>query len=98
VPTGGDRPVWYSIRTTTAHPLGQWHYVENRDGFRELYDISGGLCYEWTEGRAGDPCEMANLLAGDVDPEMRALSETLAAELAELKVEVAPLPIPATAS
>ena len=32
------------------------------------------------------------LLAGDVDPAMEALSETLAAELAELKVEVAPVP------
>jgi len=98
VPTGGDRPVWYSIRTTVDHPLGQWHYVENRDGFRELYDIGGGLCYEWTDGDAGDPCEMTNLLAGDVTPEMAELSETLATELAELKVEVAPAPVPRAAS
>ncbi len=98
VPTGGDRPVWYSIRTTVDHPLGQWHYVENRDGFRELYDIGGGLCYEWTDGDAGDPCEMTNLLAGDIAPEMAELSETLATELAELKVEVAPAPVPRATS
>jgi arylsulfatase A-like enzyme len=94
VPTGGERPVWYSIRTTAEHPLGQWHYVENRDGFRELYDISGGLCHEWTEAAPGDPCELTNLLAGEPDPDVLALGETLALELAELKVEVAPLPIP----
>ena len=94
MPTGGDRPVWWSVRTTADHPQGRWHYIENRDGFRELYDISGGLCYEWSDGAEGDPCEMSNLLAGDVDPEIEALTETLAAELAELKVEVAPEPIP----
>ncbi|MEA2027032.1 MAG: sulfatase-like hydrolase/transferase [Chloroflexota bacterium] len=94
VPSGGDRPVWWSIRTSADHPAGRWHYIENRDGFLELYDISGGLCYEWSEGAEGDPCEMSNLLAGDVAPEMAALAETLSAELAELKVEVAPEPKP----
>jgi arylsulfatase A-like enzyme len=92
VPSGGDRPVWWSIRTTEDHPDGRWHYIENRDGFRELYDISGGLCYEWTAGAPGDPCEMDNLLAGEVEPEMAALADSLSAELAELKVEVAPVP------
>ncbi len=90
VPSGGDRPVWWSIRTTADHPDGRWHYIENLDGFRELYDVSGGLCYEWSEGAPGDPCEMTNLLAGDVDPEMAALADRLSAELARLKVEVAP--------
>ena len=92
VPSGGDRPVWWSIRTTEDHPDGRWHYIENRDGFRELYDISGGLCYEWAEGDPGDPCEMENLLAGGAAPEMEALAESLSAELAELKAEVAPQP------
>ena len=67
VPSGGDRPVWWSIRTTEDHPAGRWHYIENRDGFRELYDVSGGLCYEWAEGRPGDPCQLDNLLAGEAD-------------------------------
>ena len=90
VPSGGDRPVWWSIRTTEDHPDGRWHYVENRDGFRELYDISGGLCYEWAEGGGGDPCEMENLLAGEVTPETAELADALSEQLAELKVEVAP--------
>ena len=98
MPTGGDRPVWWSVRTTDDHPAGRWHYVENRDGFRELYDISGGLCYEWTDGAAGDPCEMENLLAGDPDPQLEALAQALSAELAELKVEVAPEPVPNVAT
>jgi arylsulfatase A-like enzyme len=90
VPTGGDRPVWWSIRTTDDHSDGRWHYVENRDGFRELYDISGGLCYEWAEGDPGDPCQLQNLLAGDTAPEMAELAERLSGELAELKVEAGP--------
>ncbi len=92
VPSGGDRPVWWSIRTTDDHPDGRWHYVENRDGFRELYDIRGGLCYEWSEGQPGDPCELQNLLAGEPAPELEALAQTLAAQLDELKLEVAPEP------
>jgi N-acetylglucosamine-6-sulfatase len=92
MPSGGDRPVWWSIRTTAEHPDGRWHYIENRDGFRELYDISAGLCYEWTAGAPGDPCEMDNLLATEADPELEALAERLSAELAELKVEAAPEP------
>ncbi len=94
VPSGGDRPVWWSIRTSSDHPDGRWHYIENRDGFRELYDISGGLCYEWSVGEPGDPCEMQNLLAGEVDADVAALAERLSAELAELKIEVAPQPVP----
>ena len=84
--------MWWSIRTTAEHPDGRWHYIENRDGFRELYDISAGLCYEWTEGAPGDPCEMDNLLATEAAPELEALAERLSAELAELKVEAAPEP------
>jgi arylsulfatase A-like enzyme len=90
VPSGGDRPVWWSMRTTADHPDGRWHYIENRDGFRELYDVGGGPCYEWTEGAGGDPCEMQNLLAGEPDADVLALADSLSAQLAELKTEVAP--------
>ena len=55
IPSGGDRPVFWSLRTTADHPDGRWLYVENLDGFRELYDISGGPCYEWQAGGAGRP-------------------------------------------
>jgi N-acetylglucosamine-6-sulfatase len=90
IPSGGDRPVWASIRTTADHPDGRWHYIENRDGFRELYDVSGGPCYEWSEGAPGDPCELGNLLAGEVDAATEALAERLSGELAALRTEVAP--------
>lgn len=93
VPSGGDRPVFWALRTTTDHAKGRWLYVENNDGFRELYDISGGLCYEWSEDSGGDPCLLSNLLAGSVDADLEALTGSLAAELAELKVEVAPVPV-----
>jgi arylsulfatase A-like enzyme len=90
VPSGGDRPVWWSIRTTEDHPAGRWHYIENRGGFHELYDVSGGLCYEWSEGSPGDPCQLTNLLAGEPAAENVALADSLSAELTELKTEVAP--------
>jgi arylsulfatase A-like enzyme len=90
VPSGGDRPVWWSIRTTADHPDGRWHYIENRDGFRELYDISGGLCYEWAEGDPGDPCQMENLLAGEPSAQAEELGASLSADLAVLKTEIAP--------
>ena len=72
---------------------GRWLYVENQDGFRELYDVSGGPCYEWQSGGDGDPCLLTNLLAGDATADALATADTLAPELAELKVEVAPEPV-----
>jgi hypothetical protein len=36
---------------------------------------------------------MQNLLAGEPDPELEALAERLSAQLAALKVEVAPEPV-----
>lgn len=96
MPSGRDRPVWWSIRTTDDHPDGRWHYVENLDGFRELYDISGGPCFEWTEGDPGDPCELENLLAGDADPAMVELADRLSVELAGLKVQAGPEPVART--
>ena len=93
IPSGGDRPVFWSLRTTVDHPLGTWLYVENEDGFRELYDLSGGPCPDWQTGDAGDPCLLTNRLAGEADAEAVALGDTLAAELAAKKVEVAPEPV-----
>jgi arylsulfatase A-like enzyme len=92
IPSGGDRPVFWSLRTSADHPAGRWLYVENADGFRELYDIAGGPCYAWQGGDKGDPCLLTNLLAGDLPAEIEALADTFGGELAELKVEVAPEP------
>jgi arylsulfatase A-like enzyme len=92
VPSGGDRPVFWSLRTTADHPEGRWLYVENLDGFRELYDLAGGPCEDWTPGDPGDPCLLANRLAGEADPQSVALADRLSAELAALKTETAPEP------
>jgi N-acetylglucosamine-6-sulfatase len=94
MPSGGDRPVYWSLRTTADHPSGRWLYVENLDGFRELYDVSGGPCTEWQPGDAGDPCLLQNRLAGEPDTDTLALADRLSKELAALKVEVAPKPVP----
>jgi arylsulfatase A-like enzyme len=80
IPSGGDRPVFWSLRTTADHPAGEWLYVENQDGFRELYDLSA------------DPSLLTNLLAGTPDGGDAALGETLSAELAAKKTELAPEP------
>lgn len=55
---------WRALRTTPDSPLGLWHYAEYESGERELYDVSGGQCWEWSLGDPGDPCERTNL-AGD---------------------------------
>jgi arylsulfatase A-like enzyme len=81
IPSGGDRPVFWSLRTTSDHPEGEWLYVENQDGFRELYDLTG------------DPSLLTNVLAGTPGGEAAALGEVLAAELAAKKAEVAPEPV-----
>ncbi len=94
--TGGDRPVYWSLRTTADHPAGRWLYVENLDGFRELYDVSGEPCVEWQPGDAGDPCLLQNQLAGQPDADTVALADELSRELAALKTEVAPEPVPRT--
>jgi hypothetical protein len=31
---------WFGLRTTPRNPLGRWHYIEYKDGFRELYDLT----------------------------------------------------------
>ena len=55
------RPLWRQLMTTPDSPLGLWHYVEYSTGERELYDASGGHCWEWRPGDRGDPCELTNL-------------------------------------
>ncbi|CAN5807480.1 hypothetical protein BH23CHL8_BH23CHL8_31410 [soil metagenome] len=88
MPTGGDRPVFHGLRTSEGNPLGRWAYSEYRTGERELYDISGGPCHAWEASMAGDPCQLQNRLAGDVDAETEALAADLAENLARLRTEV----------
>jgi N-acetylglucosamine-6-sulfatase len=94
VPSGGSRPVWWAVRTTADYPDGRWQYVENRGGFRELYDLGGGPCYAWQPGDPGDPCQLDNLLAERPDdPRIMALADGLSQELRALESEVAPAPV-----
>ncbi|MFN8622190.1 MAG: sulfatase-like hydrolase/transferase [Chloroflexota bacterium] len=71
---------WWSIRTTPDSPLGLWHYAEYATGERELYDSSGGPCWQWQAGDPGDPCELTNLAD---DPDHAALVADLHALLAD---------------
>jgi N-acetylglucosamine-6-sulfatase len=61
------RPPFYALRSSATAPIGPWHYVEYRDGERELYDL------------ARDPNELHNLAA---DPRRAALMARLSAKLA----------------
>ena len=88
MPSGGDRPVFHGLRTSPEHPLGHWVYSEYRTGERELYDASGGPCYAWDDSQDGDPCQLQNRLAGEVDAETEALASSLAQLLARLREEV----------
>jgi arylsulfatase A-like enzyme len=60
------------LRTTPSNPLGRWHYVEYKDGFRELYDLTH------------DPWELRNLA---YDPSTASVRQALAARLAQLRQE-----------
>jgi hypothetical protein len=84
-----DSPPWEAIRTTPHSPLGLWHYIEYADGFRELYDVSGGPCWLWRPGEPGDPCELQNLLApGTVpSPASQLVADRLRADLQLLELE-----------
>ncbi len=93
----GGIPRWWSVRTTDKSPLAGegcaaaatrecvWHYIEYATtGERELYDLSGGACWQWRAGRPGDPCELENR-AGD--PALADIQAELARRLAQLKAE-----------
>ena len=66
-------PRYWSITTTGSHPLAskvcqkrkadgcRWMYTTYETGEVELYDLSGGVCHEWTPKRRGDPCMMRNV-------------------------------------
>jgi arylsulfatase A-like enzyme len=60
------------LRTTPSNPLGRWHYIEYKDGFRELYDL------------ANDPWELDNLA---YEASTASLRSQLAARLAQLRRE-----------
>jgi hypothetical protein len=59
-------PESWSIRTTSQHPLGRWHYIEYETGERELYD---SVTDPWElENLAHDPvhAETVTRLAADL--------------------------------
>ncbi len=94
------RPAWWAIRTTAQNPLGMWHYIEYATGEKELYDLSGGYCYNWKVGDPGDPCELDNLLSPNSKrtppSNVSEIRSQLAAQLAQLKAEKGVTPIKIT--
>lgn len=94
------RPAWWAIRTTAQNPLGLWHYIEYATGEKELYDVSGGPCYEWSPGDPGDPCELNNLLSPNskvaAPANVSEIRQQLATRLSQLKKEKGAAPIPLT--
>lgn len=93
-----DRPAWFAIRTTEQNPLGLWHYVEYKDGEKELYDVSHGPCYSWTPNKGGDPCELNNLIpkVGVADASTQATISALVSQLNKLKSEKGVSPVTIT--
>ncbi len=99
LPARVKMPKWYAVSTTRSSTLAsvgcegaafgkcRWHYVEYGTGERELYDVSNGPCWEWSEGQPGDPCELENRAD---DPAYAAIQEALRRRLAELKSEGGP--------
>lgn len=90
---------WFGVRTTAQNSLGLWHYVEYSDGERELYNLSGGTCDNWTPSKGGDPCELKNLLSpkAPVNDSTLAIASQLHDRLVRLKGEkgsIKPPPIP----
>jgi N-acetylglucosamine-6-sulfatase len=65
-------PTYWSITTTGSSPLAskvcrskksggcRWMYTAYATGEVELYDLSGGTCYEWKLRKGGDPCMLKN--------------------------------------
>lgn len=66
-------PESWSIRTTSQHPLGRWHYSEYETGERELYDA------------VADPWELENVAADPAHAEIVArLADDLRVEFPDL--------------
>jgi arylsulfatase A-like enzyme len=63
---------FHAVRTSPHDPLGQWHYVEYLDGFRELYHLTT------------DPWELENRAD---DPALADVRGALARRLAALRAE-----------
>jgi N-acetylglucosamine-6-sulfatase len=72
-----QQPGWWAIRTTDAHPLGLWHYVEWNDGQRELYDLTV------------DPAELTNVVT---DEQYAGVVSELSADLLVMS-EGKPVPV-----
>ena len=93
---GNSLPTWHEVFTTSKSPLARSRLRSGRpgrlpmaldrvaDGFRELYDASGGPCWSWKPGDPGDPCLMESR-AGD--PAYAAIEAALHDRLTELKAE-----------
>jgi arylsulfatase A-like enzyme len=77
----GEGPPWRGIMTNPAqHRTGQqWYFIKYSTGERELYDLSGGVCYAWQAGMPGDPCMLTNL-----SPSRPGVRRALNAELTAL--------------
>jgi arylsulfatase A-like enzyme len=69
---------WRGLQTTDEASIGRWVYTIYIDRTEELYDISGGPCWEWQPGEPGDPCQLLNLAD---DPTYADLKAILAATL-----------------
>jgi arylsulfatase A-like enzyme len=65
---------WAAVQTTQLSPLGLWHYVEYKSGFKELYDVAPGH----------DPWELDNLAS---NPAYNSLMATLHDRLIQLLSE-----------
>lgn len=95
--SGIEVPPWYAVVTTSLSPLARqvcaqseqgdcrWHYIEYDTGEKELYDISGGPCWNWRVGQQGDPCELDNQVN---NPLFAAVRSALATRLEQLKTGV----------
>lgn len=92
VPTGWV-PRWWAVATTASSDFARrdcaaaaergcrWFFVDYETGETELYDLSGGNCWEWSPGGPGDPCMLENRSG---NPSLAALEADLEARLREL--------------